>query len=93
MYEILIIDNGSRDDTQEISQHIIKETAHRKIRYIFEPEPGLLAARHRGALEANGELLVFVDDDIEATVGWLQAIFETFKSPCTIGGRSEPAQV
>jgi glucosyl-dolichyl phosphate glucuronosyltransferase len=92
MYEILIIDNGSKDDTGEISQHIIKETANRKIRYIFEPEAGLLAGRHRGALEANGELLVFVDDDIEATTGWLQAILETFKNPKIqlVGGRNLP---
>jgi glycosyltransferase involved in cell wall biosynthesis len=69
MYEILIIDNGSTDDTKEISQEIMKEAANRQIRYIFEPEPGLLAGRHRGALEAKGELLVFVDDDIEATSG------------------------
>ena len=94
MYEILIIDNGSTDDTKEISQHIIKETANRKIRYILEPEPGLLAGRHRGALEANGEVLVFVDDDIEATTGWLQAIFGDIQKPSsTIGRRSEPAEV
>ena len=94
LYEILIIDNGSTDDTRKVSQHIIRETPGREIRYIFEPEPGLLASRHRGALEANGELLVFVDDDIEATAGWLQAIFETFKkSPRTDSGRSKPAKV
>ena len=81
MYEILIIDNGSTDDTRETSQHIIKEKANRRIRYILEPEAGLLAGRHRGALEANGEVLVFVDDDIEATTGWLQAISRHSKIP------------
>jgi glycosyltransferase involved in cell wall biosynthesis len=91
VYEILIVDNGSTDDTKEISQHIMKETDH-QIRYIFDPEPGLLTGRHRGALEAKGELLVFVDDDIEATAGWLRAIFETFKRPRVqlVGGRNLP---
>jgi GT2 family glycosyltransferase len=73
----------------------MKETANRQIRYIFDhPEPGLLTGKHRGALEAKykGELLVFVDDDIEATSGWLQAILETFKSPRVelVGGRNLP---
>ena len=81
IYEIIVVDNGSVDDTKEILQNIMKETANRQIRYIFDPEPGLVTGRHRGALEAKGELLVFVDDDIEATSGWLQAILETFKSP------------
>jgi glycosyltransferase involved in cell wall biosynthesis len=92
LYEILIVDNGSTDNTKAISEDIIKETANRRIRYLFEPEPGLLAGRHRGALEAKGELLVFVDDDIEATAGWLGAIFETFKSPEVqlVGGRNLP---
>jgi glycosyltransferase involved in cell wall biosynthesis len=92
MYEILIVDNGSTDDTEEISQDILKKTANRRIRYMFDPEPGLLTGRHRGALEAKGKLLVFVDDDIEATSGWLQAIFEAFKSPRVqlVGGRNLP---
>jgi glucosyl-dolichyl phosphate glucuronosyltransferase len=40
----------------------------------------------------SDRLLVFVDDDIEATSGWLQAIFETFKSPRVqlVGGRNLP---
>jgi glycosyltransferase involved in cell wall biosynthesis len=92
IYEVLIVDNGSTDDTKETSQRIMKATANRQIRYIFDPEPGLLTGRHRGALEAEGELLVFVDDDIEATSGWLQAIFDTFKSPRVqlVGGRNLP---
>jgi len=92
IYEIIVVDNGSVDDTKEILQNIMKETANRQIRYIFDPEPGLLTGRHRGALEAKGELLVFVDDDIEAASGWLQAILETFKSPRVelVGGRNLP---
>jgi glycosyltransferase involved in cell wall biosynthesis len=92
LYEIIIVDNGSTDGTRKISQRIIKEAANRQIRYIFDPEPGLLTGRHRGALEAKGELLVFVDDDIEAASGWLQAILETFRSPRVelVGGRNLP---
>jgi glycosyltransferase involved in cell wall biosynthesis len=92
LYEIIVVDNGSTDETKEISQNLMKETPSRQIRYMFDPEPGLLTGRHRGALEAKGELLVFVDDDIEATSGWLQAILETFRRPRVelVGGRNLP---
>ena len=73
--EILIVDNGSSDNTRGETEGIMREMPHHRIRYLFEPEPGLLSGRHRGALESNGEILVFLDDDIEAAPGYLHAIF------------------
>jgi len=91
-YSVLIVDNGSTDNTKEIVETIIKKHSKHKIRYVYEPEPGLLSGRHRGALEAEGEILVFVDDDIEAEKGWLQAIQDTFDDPTVqiVGGRNLP---
>ncbi len=80
-YEILIVDNGSNDDTKAIAQEIISSNPGNQIRYVFEPVPGLLSARHRGALEAEGSVLVFVDDDIEASQEWLSAIQESLTDP------------
>ena len=59
--EILIVDNGSSDNTRGETEGIMREMPHHRIRYLFEPEPGLLSGRHRGALESNGEILVFLD--------------------------------
>lgn len=62
------------------------------IRYIYEPIPGLLSGRHRGAAEAKGAILVFIDDDIEADRNWLAAIHDAFRDAEVhmVGGRNLP---
>jgi glucosyl-dolichyl phosphate glucuronosyltransferase len=80
-FEIIVVDNGSTDNTADTVDSLIKEHSQHRIRYVHEPEPGLLAGRHRGASEAIEELLVFVDDDIEAVPGWLSAIVSAFDDP------------
>lgn len=57
---------------------MIKNNTSYKIRYVYIAESGLVSGRHRRAIEANGEILVFVDDDIEADPNWLSAIMENF---------------
>lgn len=91
-YEVLVVDNGSTDRTRAVIEDTVKEYPAHNIRYIYESKPGLLSGRHRGALEAKGEILVFVDDDIEADKGWLKAIVETFAYPTVqlVGGRNLP---
>lgn len=92
LYEILIIDNGSTDDTKNLVQAIISKNSQHNIKYYFEPEPGSLSARHCGALNAKGEILIFTDDDIEANKGWLGSIIRAFedKNIHLIGGPSMP---
>lgn len=91
-FEVVVVDNGSTDGTNETINSLIKNHPRYTIRYFCEPEPGLLSARHRGVLEAKGELLVFVDDDIEAVPGWLTAIVTGFDDAKVqlIGGPSLP---
>ncbi len=44
-------------------------------RYLSHARPlGLNAARNTGVANSRGELLVFVDDDVEVRPGWLQAL-------------------
>jgi len=78
-FEILVIDNGSTDSTRQVVEVFISANKSHSIRYIYEPEPGLLSGRHRGALEAKGDILVFTDDDIEATPNWLSSIASSFE--------------
>ncbi len=91
-YEILILDNNSVDDTSQVAQEAINKFSTSNIKYVLEPVPGLLSGRHRGAKEASGDILVFIDDDIIAQPGWLQAIVSSFQDPSVhlIGGPSLP---
>ncbi|BFM40312.1 glycosyltransferase family 2 protein [Synechocystis sp. LKSZ1] len=91
-YEILVIDNGSQDTTAQVVQVAQEQAPSYRLSYHYEPMPGLLSGRHRGAQEAHGEILVFVDDDIEAAPHWLSAIAQTFQDPTVqlVGGRNLP---
>jgi len=90
-YEVIVVDNGSQDDTSQV----VAEFAQRSsIRYIYEPELGLSRARNTGWQNAQGEYIAYLDDDAIADQGWLTKIvevFETFKPrPGCIGGKVNP---
>lgn len=80
-FEVLVVDNGSTDGTAALSEAAMRGAGIANLRYVLEPEPGLLSGRHRGALLAKGALLVFVDDDIIAAPGWLAALVRAFDDP------------
>ncbi len=75
-FEVIVVDNGSTDDTKEVCEKFISEYGNFK--YKFEPEPGLLSARHAGAQIAKGDILTFVDDDIEVSETWFPSIIRVF---------------
>jgi glycosyltransferase involved in cell wall biosynthesis len=86
-YEIIVVDNNSIDDTEFVIKKFKK-----RVRYIFESEPGLLYARHTGANAAKGRFLIFADDDIVASKNWIEEIFGTFieTGAALIGGKIIP---
>lgn len=90
--EIIIVDNGSSDHTRAVSLSIIESNPHLSIKYFFEPIRGLLSGRHRGLFESSGDILVFIDDDVDVDPGWLNAIIETFEDPEVhlVGGKNLP---
>jgi glucosyl-dolichyl phosphate glucuronosyltransferase len=88
-YEIIVVDNACDADTLAVIEEL---DCPNRIRYIAEPNPGLLAGRHRGAAEAGADVLVFVDDDIVARRDWLPSLLSVFDDPSVgmAGGRSLP---
>lgn len=90
--EILVVDNGSTDETATLCKTVHHAHPSVDLRYICDPMPGLLSGRHRGALEARGDILAFLDDDVLLAPTWLEGLREAFQDPCVVlaGGPSSP---
>lgn len=59
--EIIIIDDGSTDDTQKVCLSLARED--KRIRVIEKPNGGVSSARNSGLMSANAEYITFVDCD------------------------------
>lgn len=88
--EILVVDNGSTDDTRELARRF---DGRGPLRYVFEEKIGLCHARNTGWRSASGKFVAYLDDDAIASPGWLAAIREAFNmmpSAGVVGGRVDP---
>lgn len=89
-FEVIVIDNGSTDDTRQIVDGFQSNFVN--LRYAYEASPGLHVGRHRGYQEARGDILAYADDDIEVLPTWLEAIQHAFRDPevTLVGGKCLP---
>ena len=73
-YEILLIDDGSKDSSGEICDRYARE--HSRIRVVHKPNGGLSTARNAGIEHARGEYLTFCDPDDWVDADYLQQFVE-----------------
>jgi GT2 family glycosyltransferase len=78
-YEILLINDGSRDRTP----HIARE--HPRVRVIDTPNQGLSAARNVGLAEATGEIIAYTDADTRVDPDWLTFLVQPFLTSDVVG--------
>ena len=90
--EILVIDNGSTDETTDTFHEIRQTFIRHNWRYFYEGVPGLLAARHRGYKESSGSVLTYLDDDVLLAADWFNGLKDAFSDPIAalVGGPSRP---
>lgn len=71
--EVIVVDDGSSDDTQaQLSQRD-------DLRYLRNPENlGFVGSCNHGAEVARGELLFFLNNDTAVLAGWLDHLVQTF---------------
>jgi glycosyltransferase involved in cell wall biosynthesis len=90
-FETIVVDNASTDDTRTLA-HEFRAAAN--VHYLFESTRGLCHARNAGWRAARGPYVAYLDDDAEATPGWLVEILRAFESvrptPGCVGGRVDP---
>jgi glucosyl-dolichyl phosphate glucuronosyltransferase len=92
LVEVIVVDNGSTDETPDVCAAIRARFPRHPWRYCYDEIPGLLTGRHRGAAEAQGDLLCYLDDDVLLGPRWPSAVKEAFRDPnvALVGGPSSP---
>lgn len=76
--EVVVVDDGSTDDSREVASRY-------PVRLVAQANAGVAAARNRGAHEAKGDLLVFLDAD--------DALEPEYLARCWDALRNAPANV
>ena len=86
-YEVVVVDDGSRDDTPRILEEWARRHPER-LRVLRQENAGPARARNRGAAAAEGSFIAFIDDDCVAERSWLRRLdeaFDTTRAACLAG--------
>ncbi|MDD5201108.1 MAG: glycosyltransferase [Terrimicrobiaceae bacterium] len=78
-YEVVLVDDGSKDDTQEIAAR------HPWVVNLRQENKGLSVARNVGGHAASGEILAYTDSDCMADPDWLYYLVQTLTSGAYAG--------
>lgn len=76
-FEVLVVDDGSRDGTGEVA-------ARRGVRLLRINGRGPAAARNAGARAASGDLVLFTDADCQPDPDWVPRMVAPFEDPAVV---------
>jgi glycosyltransferase involved in cell wall biosynthesis len=77
-YEVFVVDNAPESTPELVA--LCDSSTRQPVCYIHEPRNGLHHARHAGARAANGEVIIYIDDDVICPPGWLAAMVKPFEN-------------
>ena len=91
-YGVLVVDNGSTDDTGDVVGRLKVEMPN--LRYHFDPVPDVAAARNRGLELTECDLVGYIDDDEEVAPDWVARMLAAFEQQppevAAVGGDLDP---
>jgi glycosyltransferase involved in cell wall biosynthesis len=92
-YEVIIVDNNSREDTRDAVNRALARGTPVPLRYIREPRQGTSYARNTGVRIARSSLIAFLDDDGVPVPTWVREMkraFDEHPDVDCIGARVRP---
>ena len=72
-HEVIVVDDGSRDDSASVADELGASVIR------LSPGRGPATARNRGAASASGDIVMFVDADVQVHPDALQQVSEQFR--------------
>ncbi len=72
-FEVIVVDDGGTDGTASITERAFPFA----LRYLRQENQGEIVARNSGAACSTGEILIFLDDDIEVVPEYIETLIET----------------
>lgn len=72
--ELLVVDNGSQDQTAEVLRSLAGRCGKLSLRSLFVAEPGKARSLNHALASATGDVLLFTDDDVHPPTDWIDAI-------------------
>lgn len=78
-YELIVVDDGSNDDTEDVVLRFSERAPLPRVRYRKLPHMGPSKARNFGIEQSSGEIVAFIDDDAYAKRDWLRILMGRFE--------------
>jgi glycosyltransferase involved in cell wall biosynthesis len=81
-WELVIVDNGSKDETQDVIRNYRESLP---LRSLIEPQAGASRARNRGWKMSQGDIVAFTDDDCYPANDFLCSVIRCFEENPRLG--------
>ncbi len=87
--ELVVVLRESDFVSRQVVSDVKENCVGLLIRVAFVTEPGFLPPIYKGAEEARGDIIAFMDDDAVAHQNWLEKILSHYRDPMVggVGGR------